>query len=177
MCVIERTPVIETRRLTLRAPAIDDAARMALLMNAFDIARMTSRIPHPYGLDDATAYIQARQASDPAAGAEFLIELEDQGVVGGIGFNRPPGHAAEVGYWVGKPWWGRGVASEALTAALDWAARIWKRRMITAGHFADNPASGRVLCKAGFLYTGQIEPRPSLARGEPAATRMMIWLP
>ena len=59
---------------------------------------------------------------------------------------------------------------------MDWARRKWKKRAVVAGHFADNPASGRVLSKAGFLYTGEVKQRPSLARGEPAATRMMVWL-
>lgn len=177
MCVIERTPEIETRRLTLRAPDMADTPRLAALMNDLDLARMTSRVPHPYGMNDALAFIEAQQARDPASGQFFLIELEDQGVVGGVGFDRKPERPAEVGYWIGAPFRGRGLASEALVAALGWAARSWKRRMIVAGHFADNPASGRVLCKAGFLYTGQIEPRLSLARGEIAPTRMMIWLP
>lgn len=177
MCVIERTPEIETRRLTLRAPRMTDAPRLATLMNEFELARMTSRVPHPYGLGDAIAFLEAQQGRDPASGQFFLVDLEDQGVVGGIGFDREPGRPAEVGYWIGAPFRGRGLATEALGAALGWAARTWKRRMVMAGHFADNPTSGRVLCKAGFLYTGQIEPRMSLARGEIAPTRMMIWLP
>jgi RimJ/RimL family protein N-acetyltransferase len=66
--------------------------------------------------------------------------------------------------------------SEAVAAVLAWAAPGWGRRLLTSGHFADNPASGRVLVKAGFLYTGEVGDRYSIARGETAATRMMIWL-
>jgi RimJ/RimL family protein N-acetyltransferase len=61
--------------------------------------------------------------------------------------------------------------------ALKWVKRDWRRNVVVAGHFADNPASGQVLCKAGFLYTGDIERRPSVARGrDDVPTRMMVWL-
>lgn len=176
MCLIERTPRIETRRLILRAPAPGDASAMAALMADYDIARMTSRVPHPYGLADAEAFIEKVQDNDPDRDCNFLIEHEDHGLVGGLGFFTPPGEPLEVGYWIGRPWWGRGFASEALGGALSWARNGWKKRYVTAGHFADNPASGAVLCKAGFLYTGRVEEKHSLARGAPAATRMMVWL-
>ncbi|MEI9889980.1 MAG: GNAT family N-acetyltransferase [Caulobacteraceae bacterium] len=68
------------------------------------------------------------------------------------------------------------MGSEAARAALAWAGTGWGRRMVTAGHFADNQASGRVLIKAGFLYTGEVQRRFSRARGAEAATRMMVWL-
>ena len=64
----------------------------------------------------------------------------------------------------------------AVRAALGWVKRDWRKRLVVAGHFADNPASGQVLCKAGFLYTGDVEPRASRARGDEVPTRMMIWL-
>ena len=82
----------------------------------------------------------------------------------------------EVGYWIGRPFWGRGYATEALEAGLVWASRKWKRRALVAGHFSDNPASGRVLEKAGFLYTGEVRTGFSRARGADAQTRRMVWL-
>jgi RimJ/RimL family protein N-acetyltransferase len=82
----------------------------------------------------------------------------------------------EIGYWLGRPFWGRGYMTEAVDAALLWAGDGWGRRYLLAGHFADNPASGQVLVKAGFLYTGDVVPRFSMARGEEAPTRMMVWL-
>jgi RimJ/RimL family protein N-acetyltransferase len=66
--------------------------------------------------------------------------------------------------------------TEALEAALAWAGGAWGKRFVMAGHFADNTDSGRVLVKVGFLYTGEVLPRFSTARGEEAATRMMVWL-
>jgi RimJ/RimL family protein N-acetyltransferase len=63
-----------------------------------------------------------------------------------------------------------------LLAAMDWARIDWGRRCIVACHFVDNPASGVVLGRAGFLYTGRVEPRPCRARGEAVPSRWMVWL-
>ncbi len=176
MCAIERTPVIETRRLTLRAPEPRDVDALASLANDFDIVRMTTRMPWPYGLQDAEAFVGRCRDRDPRRDVTFVVELDDEGVAGCLGFFTPPGRPVECGYWIGRPWWNRGLATEALQGALAWASRQWGKRVVTAGHFADNLASGKVLIKAGFLYTGVVTPRPSLARGEPADTRMMVWL-
>jgi len=176
MCVIERTPVIETRRLTLRAPEPRDAARLAEMANDYDIVRMTSRMPWPYRPRDAEDFVARCAGRDPRRDSTFVIELDDEGVTGCVGFFTPPDERLEVGYWVGRQWWGRGVATEALKGALLWASREWGKRLVTAGHFADNPASGQVLVKAGFLYTGVVQRRPCIARGQPMDTRMMVWL-
>lgn len=176
MCVTETTPRIETRRLTLRAPRMDDAARLAKLCNDPEIARMTASMPAPYRLGDAEAFINRCAESDPRWHAPFVIDLDDEGVVGGLGFHTRGEGPAEVGYWIGAAFRGRGVASEALIGAMAWAARDWRRRVVAAGHFSDNPASGMVLCRAGFLYTGVIVMQTSLGRPAPAPARRMIWL-
>jgi len=176
MCALELEPRVETERLVLRPPGMHDAWRIADLVNDIDIARMTTRIPHPYSLADAEGFL-ARHVSGEAAGERlFAIEHRDFGVIGMIGFHRQDAAYPEVGYWLGRTFWGRGFASEALKAALAWAKGSWGKRAIASGHFADNPASGRVLVKAGFLYTGGVAWRESVARGEPAPTRMMVWL-
>jgi RimJ/RimL family protein N-acetyltransferase len=175
MCSAFRTPVIRTKRLTLRAPAPADAARVAQLCADFDITRMTTRMPWPYGLADARAFVAAVSGQDHARDNTFLVEHEDEGVVGCVGLFTP-GRLPEIGYWIGRPYWGRGFATEAAGAALDWARDDWRKKVVVAGHFADNPASGAVLCKTGFLYTGAVEMRDSIARKAVAATRMMVWL-
>ena len=177
MCVIEPSPVVETRRLALRAPGPQDISRLTALANDADIARMTLRMPHPYSAGDAEAFVLAVAGQDPARAATFLIEHEDHGPVGVIGLFEDSDPAPEVGYWIGRPFWGRGYATEALEAGLVWASRKWRRRALAAGHFEDNPASGRVLEKAGFLYTGEVRAEFSRARGGEARTRRMIWLP
>lgn len=176
MCVIEPSTLVETRRLTLRSPRPQDAPRIAALANDLDIARMTKRMPHPFGVRDAEAFVRAVAAQDPRRAATFVIDHEDEGVVGVIGMFEDADPAPEAGYWIGRPFWGRGLATEALEGALIWASRCWRRRALVAGHFADNPASGRVLEKAGFLYTGETRPAFSRARGAEVDTRMMVWL-
>jgi len=176
MCIIETSPVVETRRLVLRAPGAQDVTRIAALANDHDIARMTKRMPHPFGVDDAESFVLAVAAQDPARAATFVIEHEDLGPVGVIGLFEGDDRVPEAGYWIGREFWGRGLATEALEGALVWASRKWKRRALVAGHFSDNPASGRVLEKAGFLYTGETRKAFSRARAADADTRMMIWL-
>lgn len=176
MCVIEPSPVVETRRLALRAPQAQDVTRLAALANDADIARMTLRMPYPYSTFDAESFVLNVQGQDPAKSRTFLIEHEDHGPVGVIGLFEDGDVAPEVGYWIGRPFWGRGYATEALEAGVAWASRKWKRRALVAGHFSDNPASGRVLEKAGFLYTGEVRNGFSRARGEDASTRRMVWL-
>lgn len=176
MCVIERSPVIETRRLTLRAPDRRDVPAIAKLANDFDVVRMTARMPWPYTAKDAEDFIGRCEHRDWAQDATFAIDLEDEGLAGVIGFFGNDSGETEVGYWIGRPYWGRGIATEALKGALLWASREWRKRCVVAGHFEDNPASGIVLTKADFLYTGVVREMQSLARGETARARMMVWL-
>ena len=176
MCVIEISPVIETRRLKLRSPEARDLPRIAQMASDYDIARMTLRMPHPYAPAHAEAFLAQTAAQDRTRDNTFVVELEDEGPVGVLGFFHDKDPYPEMGYWIGRPWWGRGLATEAAEAALAWAGRTWRRRAVAAGHFSDNPASARVLSKAGFLYTGEIRRQHSVARGEAADVRMMLWL-
>ena len=176
MCVIETSPVVETRRLILRAPAPQDAPRIAALANDLDIARMTKRMPHPFQMRDADDFVLQVASQDPRRANTFVIDHEDVGPIGVIGLFEGEDRVPETGYWIGREYWGRGFATEALDAALVWASRKWKRRALVAGHFADNPASGRVLEKAGFLYTGEVRQGFSRARGAQTDTRRMVWL-
>jgi RimJ/RimL family protein N-acetyltransferase len=180
MCAIEVTPVVSTERLILRGPVRTDAAALAHLLNDLNVSAMTSQIPHPYGLADAEAWLDRAMACDFDGEADFVIEHRNFGVVGGLGFKPGADHKEgrpELGYWIGRPYWNRGYATEAARAAMKWVKRDWRKPVVVSGHFADNPASGQVLCKAGFLYTGDVEPRSSLARGrDDVPTRMMVWL-
>ena len=170
------TDLITTDRLRLRPLQPADAGRIAELADDAGLARMTAALPHPYTLADARAFLEMQR--DPLSPERnFAIDLHGEGLVGVIGFR--PGAAApwpELGYWLGRPYWGAGLATEAASGALLWVARGWGKRAVTAGHFADNPASGRVLEKAGFLYTGDREPYRSVARAGSAESRRMIWL-
>jgi RimJ/RimL family protein N-acetyltransferase len=176
MSVIEVTPVLTTERLILRGPMSGDAGPLAKLACDFDVAGHSFAAPHPYTDADAEAAVARIMNLDWASQAAFAIEHRNFGLVGMLGFRSGRAGRPELVYWIGRPYWNRGYATEAVRAALKWVKRDWRKRLVVAGHFADNPASGQVLCKAGFLYTGDVEFKPSPARGRAAPTRMMVWL-
>jgi RimJ/RimL family protein N-acetyltransferase len=180
MCVIDRTSQsrdeIVTERLRMRRPRLSDVAAIAALAGDYAICSMTTRMPYPYAEGDARAFVELVAAQNRKAENTFVIDHADDGVVGAIGFHQPAGQPLEMGYWIGRPYWGRGYATEAANAALDWAQTDWRRKMVVAGHFADNEASAKVLVKTGFLYTGEVQTRHSRARGAAVKTRMMVWL-
>jgi RimJ/RimL family protein N-acetyltransferase len=169
-------PWIATDRLTLRPLIPDDAWRIADLANDYEVARMLVPLPHPYSLRDAEQFIERMRSADPRADHAFGMEHRSFGLVGVLGFQRADGPITEMGYWLGRTFWGCGLATEAARAALAWAFGDWGKRAIMASHFADNPASGRVLAKAGFLYTGEVRELRSLARGTHAPARMMVCM-
>jgi RimJ/RimL family protein N-acetyltransferase len=176
MCSIRIEPRIETERLVLRPPTPQDVMRIAPIINDADIARMTTRIPHPYGVADAEAFITRQATLDAARDRTLQVETREGELIGAVGAHLNEGVFPEIGYWIARAHWGKGYATEAATAIRDWTVRAFGVRALIAGHFADNAASGQVLVKCGFLYTGEVQQRFSLARGEEAATRMMIWL-
>ena len=176
MAAAMAAPVLTSARLRLRTPRSEDAPRIAELAADRDIARMTTRMPHPYSLADAKSFVSRCADKDPERDATFLVESDD-GPIGALGFFTDSGPGPELGYWIGRPYWGRGYATEAAEAALTWAHGQWSKRVVVAGYFEDNPASRRVLDKLGFLPTGVVESRWSDARGAEARTRLMVRLP
>ena len=176
MCALDLRPAIGTERLILRGVSRADAAAIAELANDLGVVGNTSQMPYPYRPADADAFVAGCERADPRVEATFAIEHRQFGVMGILAFDRNDQGRAEVGYWLGRPFWNRGYATEALTAALRWMKFDWRKNVVWAGHFADNRASGQVLVKAGLLYTGDVERRMSVARAEPVPTRMMVWL-
>jgi RimJ/RimL family protein N-acetyltransferase len=144
-------PVLETKRLALRAPRLEDAKTVATLANDRRIAENTARIPHPYRMVDAEKFIGgANKAENEAL---FLITLRDGTVIGACGVVMPDG-APELGYWLGVSYWGKGYATEALHAVIDYAFTDLDHAALQAGARVTNPASRRVLEKCGFQWTG-----------------------
>jgi RimJ/RimL family protein N-acetyltransferase len=176
MAAPESWPTLSTSRLTLRPLRAADAPDLARLVDDPGVATMTTSIPHPFPDGAAEAFIDRMGRAEPAREGAFALESTTDGFIGVLGFHPDDRGAVELGYWLGRPYWGRGYMTEAVDAALVWTSRQWGRRYLRAGHFADNPASGQVLVKSGFLYTGDVVQRFSLARGEEAPTRMMVWL-
>jgi RimJ/RimL family protein N-acetyltransferase len=145
-------PVLETKRLTLRAPCLEDAKAVAALANDRRIAENTARIPHPYKMTDAESFIAGANKADGEV--VFLITGRDGTILGACGAvpleNQPP----EIGYWLGAPHWGKGYATEALHALIDFAFGEFDHAALQAGARVTNPASRRVLEKCGFQWTG-----------------------
>ncbi len=169
-------PSLETGRLRLRPLVAGDAGPMTPLADDPGVARMTTSIPHPFHRQMAEDFIGRMSKTDPRHEVTFAVTQPGGAFMGVLGLHPRDGYGPELGYWLGRPFWGQGYMTEAVSAALTWAGEAWGKRVLVSGHFADNEASGRVLTKACFLYTGEVEPRFSVARGEEAATRMMVWL-
>lgn len=165
---------IETERLKLRPLRMSDAARVARFAGDPGVARMILRAPVPYLECAAEGWIMTLNARAPL-GEEFVFaaDVEGEGLVGVIGAHKS-GDGFEVGYWFGRPYWGQGYATEALRGFVSEAQSLGA---LQAGHFADNPASGRVLEKGGFSYTGEIENHYSLGRNARAPVKRMRYAP
>lgn len=166
---------IETNRLTLRPFTANDAVPVATLVGDWDVARMCARIPHPYGEDDARRWLATLpKARVDGESYTFAIATAHDGVVGAISLERRnDGDPLTLGYWLGKPYWGRGFATEAGAAVLAHATEDLGVDTYRSEHFVENEASGAVLQKLGFAYTGDVRAMHCLARGAKLPARLM----
>lgn len=151
-----------TQRLLLRPFWREDWASVLEGIADEAIVRNLARAPWPYDETAARAFVGMEQ--DPRLPHFALIESCSGRMIGSAGFGDCDGEA-EIGYWLARQAWGRGYAVEAAGALVAMAPLLGHRRLV-AGHFVDNPASGKVLRKVGFRPTGHLHMRHSLARGE-----------
>lgn len=153
---------IRTERLFLRPAWEEDSAALAAAIGHEQVARMLSRVPWPYAEADARDFVALDHG--PLL-PNLLITLPDEGgaIVGGCGLHDVGGQPA-VGYWITPSHWGRGIAAEAL-GGLVHLARLCGHRRLLGYHAGDNPASGRVMRRAGFQPTGGYRNFHLLARG------------
>ena len=152
-------PELLTARLLLRPFRSSDAAGVQRLAGAFEVADMTMTVPHPYPDGAAEGWIASHEAAWKAGVlATFAItDRADGTLVGAVGLGITPQHAlAELGYWIGVPYWNRGYASEASRVLLDFGFSQLALHRIQARHFLRNPASGRVMQKIGMTYEGTL---------------------
>lgn len=149
-------PTLHTERLVLRPFTLDDAPTVQRLAGAREVADTTLTIPHPYLDGEAEAWISAhREAWEKASRGTFAIVSNTDGLVGAIGLHfRLEHRRAELGYWVGLPFWNRGYATEAARAVIRYAFSSLPLDRIHAAHLTRNPASGRVMIKAGMQFEG-----------------------
>jgi len=155
-----RAPRLETERLRLTPPADDDAETIARLANDWDVARRLARLPHPYHIEDAWVFLRELV---PQGIVWAIRSGEEDALMGMMGLTPDPaGGGAEIGYWLGRPYWGRGYATEAGRAVVAYGLQRFER--LTSGYFEGNDASRRVLEKLGFQEVGR-GARHSLASG------------
>lgn len=163
---------IETERLVLRLPRPDDAPHLAGLANRREIARNLGSMPHPYGVDDARAFIARAAALNPP-GVSLVMTRKGEGdsPIGVAGYGkRPDTGLMDMGYWIGLPWWGNGYATEAARAIVAHAFEIGGLDELPSGYHADNPASGHILVdRLGFVPVGR-EMQFSAGQGEAVDT-------
>ncbi len=149
---------LETDRLILRSPTLDDAEAIARAINHPDIAATTLNIPHPYSIDDAKEWLNSHDDPEKSkTGIELSFFIRETGeLIGGIGLmNIDRGDSkVEIGYWCTFDHWGRGYTTEAVQRMLQYAfeelgfQRVWSMCMV------HNQASARVMEKVGMQFEG-----------------------
>ena len=148
---------LTTERLILRPMRMEDAEAVTRWVSDRRVAEMTTLIPHPYSLADALGWLERVTSYDSKNIHQvFAITLREGGeLIGCIGLHGDEDAPwAEFGYWLGVPFWGNGYATEALSEILRFGFEDRGLRRIEACHFAHNPASGRVMQKAGLVHEG-----------------------
>jgi RimJ/RimL family protein N-acetyltransferase len=149
--------ILPLTRCVVRSLRTEDAPGLARQANEREIWRnLKDRFPHPYAPAHANAFITYCQSQEPES--NFAIEVEGS-LAGVIGFEHHGDiwrRAVELGYWLGREYWGRGIASEAVRAVTEWAFAHWDINRVWAGVFEWNPASARVLEKAGFEFEARL---------------------
>lgn len=157
------TPTLHTPRLVLGAFTPADAADLHQLAGNRDIADTTLSIPHPYDLDHALAWIsQQRRELVRGRAANFAVRLtDDSRLIGCAGLRDIDREhcQAELGFWIGRQWWGQGYAREAASAVLKFGFEQLGLNRICAHHMVRNPAAGQVLRHIGMEREGVLRQR------------------
>jgi len=146
-------PTLKTDRLTLRPFTLDDAPRLQELAGAYEVALNTLTIPHPYPDGAAEQWI-ATHDDDYRENRNHHFAIDDGALVGSIGLIMKGDAIAEMGYWVGVPYWGRGYATEAAREVMRYGFEDCGLHRIFANYASRNPASGRVMQKLGMTHEG-----------------------
>lgn len=137
--------------IRLRPLTAQDVPVIAGLANNYKIWRyLRDRLPHPYSEQDAVAFVQLTQSETPACTFGIQYQGSLAGVTGLMLQNDIHRLSAEIGYWIGEPYWNKGIATVAVQLLAGYAFHTLRLRRLFAGVFETNPASARVLSKAGF---------------------------
>jgi [ribosomal protein S5]-alanine N-acetyltransferase len=174
--------IINSARLTLRPFTMADVPAMCPLIGDYDVAKMLARAPHPYLPEHGEMWI-SKHAENRATGTDFPYAItlaEDGTLIGGMGLSSTKRleevarGAFEIGYWLGKPFWNMGYATEAGSALIAAFDEDLGPAPLVSGHFTENPQSGHVLEKLGFHYVGEPTTLFCVARNEEVPDRSML---
>lgn len=152
-------PVLDDARVQLRPFALADAPVVQLLVGDPDVALMTREIPHPYEDGMAETWIRReRRKWSRGQGVAFAVCRKPAGeLIGCMSLKLDDAnHAGELGYWIGKPWWNLGYATDAARRLLRFGFEELGLHRIHAHHLGSNPGSGRVMQKIGLRYEGRL---------------------
>ena len=150
--------LLRGERCVIRRWRTRDAASVVRYANNFNVSRyLRDRFPYPYTMEHARAFL-AGAVDEEGEETKFAIDVDGE-AVGGIGVI--PGadierFSAEIGYWLGEPFWGRGIMTDVLKAVTEWSMQEFHLTRMFALPFANNPASCRVLEKAGYVCEGRL---------------------
>jgi [ribosomal protein S5]-alanine N-acetyltransferase len=147
---------MNTARLTLREFNQEDAIMVAKLCHNPKLHEMTLSLPYPYTVEMAQEWISKHDnwRENKQRFEWAIVHTQTQHIVGAVGLGyHPTHHHGELGYWIGEPYWNQGYASEASIKIVEWAFNHGYHRLF-ARHFLFNPASRKVMEKAGFVYEG-----------------------
>jgi RimJ/RimL family protein N-acetyltransferase len=151
-------PILTTTRLELRPFAPSDATDVRTLAGTREVAETTLNVPHPYPEGAAEVWIATHPAhfAQGTAVVFAITRHADRRLIGAVGLQIAREHdRAELGYWIGVPWWNQGYASEAAAEVIRFGFATLALRRIEAHHFSRNPASGRVMVKCGMRHDGR----------------------
>ena len=165
---------IRTERLLIKTPETDDKFELTQLINDKDVIKWLSEIPFPYTLSHAEEFIErSRERVLKKESYNFMI-FQDKKMIGGIGLSEFNNKSCQVGYWLGKKYWGNGFATEALKSILDFGFDQLNLEEIYAAYKIDNDGSKKVLAKCGFEYFRKKYEYDSVMNEEVLLTEMIL---
>ena len=165
--------VIKTERLKLKSPQMDDGVGLTELINDKSVVKWLSDIPFPYTVRHAEEFIERAQEKALKNESYNFMIFQNNKMIGGIGLTEFRKRSCELGYWLGKKYWGNGFATEAVNGILDFGFNNLKRKEIYAAYKLGNEGSKRVLKKCGFQFFREKEEFDSVTLKEESLIEMI----
>jgi ribosomal-protein-alanine N-acetyltransferase len=149
-----KQPDLTTDRLLLRAFKLSDAIEVQKLSGNYNVSKTTLNIPYPYKSGMAETWIgtHLENWNNRTVLTYAIISIQTNQLLGAIGLVKIDGLQGELGYWLGEPYWDKGYGTEAAKAIIQFSFEKLRLRLITAEHLISNPASGKVMQKAGMYH-------------------------